>query len=101
MTEIEKDVGGWLYNKVNLYPLDECQFLVCGSIRLPEELIFLVTDMGQCNGKRVPRLSTEILGFRYQGDAGQGFHVTCFDYQKTAYDFRGSVFQLVKLGLLC
>ena len=97
MTEIEKDVGGWLYNEVSLYPLKECQFLACRNIRLPKELIFLVTDMGQC----MARLSTEILGFRYQGDAGPVFYVICFDYQRTAYDFRGSVFQLVKLDLLC
>ena len=44
------------------------------------------------------RLSSEILGLRYQGDAGQVFHVICFGrYQRTAHDFRGSVFQLVKV----
>ena len=45
------------------------------------------------------RLRSEILGVSYQGDAGQVFHVICFRrYQKTAHDFRGSVFQLVKIG---
>ena len=48
MTEIEKDVGGWLYNEVNLYPPKECQFFACRSIKLPEELTFLVTDMDEC-----------------------------------------------------
>ena len=43
------------------------------------------------------RLSSEILGPRYQGDAGQVFHVICFRrYKRAAYDFRGSVFQLIK-----
>ena len=45
LTEIEKDVGGWLYNEVNLYPLKECQFLACHSLKLHEESTFLVTDM--------------------------------------------------------
>ena len=45
------------------------------------------------------RLSSEILGLSYQGDAGQVSHVICFRrYQRTAHDFRGSVFQLVKVG---
>ena len=46
------------------------------------------------------RLSSEIVGLSYQGDAGQAFHVICFRrYQRTAHDFRGSVFQLVKVKL--
>ena len=46
-------------------------------------------------------LSTEVLGLRYQGDAGQVFHVICFQRcQRTVHDFQGSGFQLVKLGLL-
>ena len=45
------------------------------------------------------KLSSEILGLSYQGDAGQVFHVICFrPYQRTAHDFRGSLFQLVKIG---
>ena len=45
------------------------------------------------------RLSSEILRISYQGDAGQVFHVICFRrYQRTAHDFRGSVFQVVKVG---
>ena len=45
------------------------------------------------------RLSSEIPGLSYQGDEGQVFHVICFRrYQRTAHDFRGSVFQLVKVG---
>ena len=92
MTDIEKDVGGWLYNEVNLYPLKECQFLAYRSIELPEELIFLVTD-GSVYGRRMARLSSEILGLGYQGDAGQAFYVICFRrYQRTAYYFRRSVF---------
>ena len=44
-------------------------------------------------------MSSEILGLSYQGDAGQVFHVICFrHYQRTAHDFPGSVFQLVKVG---
>ena len=31
------------------------------------------------------RLSTEILELRYQGDAGQLFMSSVFDYQRTAY----------------
>ena len=45
------------------------------------------------------RLSSEILGLSYHTDAGQVFHVICFRlYQRTTHDFRGSVFQLVKVG---
>ena len=45
------------------------------------------------------RLSSEILGLSYQGHAGQVFQVICFRrYQRTAHDFRGSLFQLVKVG---
>ena len=44
-------------------------------------------------------LSSEILGLSYHGDASQVFHVICFRrYQRTARDFRGSVFQLLKVG---
>ena len=44
-------------------------------------------------------MSSEILRLSYKGDAGQVFHVTCFRrYQRTAHDFQGSVFQLVKVG---
>ena len=44
------------------------------------------------------RLSSEILGLSYQGDAVWVFHVICFRrYQRTAHDFRVSVFQLVKV----
>ena len=95
LTETEKDVGGWLYNEVNLYNLKECQFL---AIKLSEELIFLVTDMDQCmaGGWRSWVLRFFGLGNR-EIDAGQVFHAICFRrYQRTAYDFRGSVFQLVK-----
>ena len=43
-------------------------------------------------------MSSEILGLSYQGGAGQVFHVICFQcYQRTTHDFRGSVFQLVKV----
>ena len=45
------------------------------------------------------KLSSEILGLSYQGDAGQVFRIICFrSYQRTAHDFRSSVFQLVKVG---
>ena len=45
------------------------------------------------------RLSSEILGLSCQGDAGQVFHVICFQrYQRTAHDFRSSLFQLVNVG---
>ena len=45
------------------------------------------------------RLSTEILGLRYQGDAGQVFHVICFrHYQRTEYDFSGSVVSTRTIG---
>ena len=47
-SETEKYVGGWLYKEVNLYSLKEYLFLACRSIKLPKELIFLVTDMDQC-----------------------------------------------------
>ena len=50
-------------------------------------------------GRRIGRLSSEILGLRYQGDAGQVFHVICFRRcQRTAHDFQGSMFQLIKVG---
>ena len=50
-------------------------------------------------GKRIARLSSVILGLSYHGDADQVFHVMCFRrYQRSAHDFRGSVFQLVKVG---
>ena len=43
-------------------------------------------------------MSYEILGLSFQGHAGQVFHVICFRrYQRTAYYFRGSVFQLIKV----
>ena len=77
MTETEKDVGGWLYNEVNLYPLKECLFLACRGIKLHEELIFLVTDTDQC-GRSMTKLTYEVLGLRYQGDAAKVFHVICF-----------------------
>ena len=48
MTDVEKDVGCWLYKEINLYPLKQCQFMACRSVKLPEELIFLVTNMDQC-----------------------------------------------------
>ena len=44
-------------------------------------------------------MSSEILELSYQGDADQDFHVICCRrYQRTAHDFRGSVFQLLKVG---
>ena len=46
-------------------------------------------------------LSSEIVGLRYQGDAGQVFHVISIRrYQRTARVFLDPVFQLVKSGLL-
>ena len=48
LTDTEKDVGGWLYNEVNLYPHKKCQFLAGHSIKLPEELTYLITDLDQC-----------------------------------------------------
>ena len=37
----------------------------------------------------------------YQGHAGHVFHDICLRrYQRTAHDFRGSVFRLVKVGLI-
>ena len=48
---------------------------------------------GSVYGRRMARLCSEILGLSYQGDAGQVFHIVCFRcYQRTAHDFRGSVF---------
>ena len=46
-------------------------------------------------------MSSEILGIRYQRDAGQVFHVICFRHCRRTtctHDFQGSVFQLVKVG---
>ena len=55
----------------------------------PEELIDISGyRYGSVYGRRVARLSSEILGLSYQGDAGQVFHVICFRrYQRTAQDF--------------
>ena len=44
---------------------------------LLEELILLVVNMDHL-WRRMTSLSTEILGLRYQGDAGQAFHDSCF-----------------------
>ena len=47
------------------------------------------------------RSSFECLGLTYHGDAVQVFHVVYFrGYQRTAHDFRGSVLQLVNVGLI-
>ena len=49
-------------------------------------------------GRRMARLSSEIVRLSYQRNAAQVFHVIYFRrYQRTAHDFRGSVFQLVKV----